>query len=48
VVNGRSVYSRSVISDITPVSFTLEHALSDDGGRTWEVNRVSRHTRVSR
>jgi hypothetical protein len=48
VVNGRGVYSRSVISDITPVSFTLEHALSDDGGRTWEVNRVSRHTRIAR
>lgn len=47
VVNGRTVYARSVIADITPTSFTLEQALSDDGGCTWEVNCIARHARVS-
>ena len=48
VVNGRTVYARSIISNITPTSFTLEQAYSDDGGRTWETNWISRHTRASR
>ena len=48
VVNGRTVYARSIISNITPSSFTLEQAYSDDGGRTWETNWISRHTRLSR
>jgi hypothetical protein len=48
VVDGRTVYARSVIADITSTSFSLEQALSDDGGRTWEVNCIARHTRVSR
>lgn len=47
-VNGKTVYARSVLSDITPSSYKLEQALSADGGKTWEVNWISVHTRVSR
>lgn len=46
VLNGRAVLARSVVSDITPKSYRVEFALSDDGGRTWEVNWVSVHTRM--
>jgi hypothetical protein len=46
-LNGRSILARSVLSDITPVSYRLEQAFSDDGGRTWQVNWISLHTRVA-
>jgi hypothetical protein len=45
-VRGRTVLARSVISDITLTSYRLEQATSDDGGKTWEVNWISQHTRV--
>ena len=44
--NGRTILARSVLSDITPRSYRLEQAFSDDGGKTWEVNWISVHTRV--
>lgn len=45
-VGGRAVYTRSVLSDITPTSYRLEQSFSDDGGETWEVYWVSQHTRL--
>ena len=44
--NGRTILARSVLSDITPRSYRLEQSFSDDGGKTWEVNWISVHTRV--
>jgi hypothetical protein len=45
-LNGRAIFVRFVISDITPNSCRFEQAFSDDGGRTWEVNWVATDTRV--
>jgi hypothetical protein len=46
ILNGRAVYVRFVISDITPSSCRFEQAFSDDGGKTWEVNWVATDTRL--
>jgi hypothetical protein len=45
-LNGRAIYVRFVISDITPDSCRFEQAFSDDGGKTWEVNWIAVDTRV--
>jgi len=47
LLNGRAIYVRFIFSDITPNSFRLEQAFSDDGGKTWEANWIARFTRVS-
>jgi hypothetical protein len=39
--NGRTIYVRNVISDITPNSYRFEQAFSDDEGKTWEVNWIA-------
>ncbi len=44
--NGRAIFVRFVISDITPNSCRFEQAFSDDGGKTWEVNWIATDTRV--
>jgi hypothetical protein len=44
--NGRAIYVRFIISDITPDSCRFEQAFSDDGGKTWEVNWIATDTRV--
>ena len=44
--DGRTVLARSVLSDITPTSYRLEQAYSADGGKSWQVNWTSVHTRV--
>jgi len=44
--NGRSIFVRFVISNITPNSCRFEQAFSDDGGKTWEVNWIATDTRV--
>src|SRR6266568_2923855 len=44
--NGRTIFVRFVISDITPNSCRFEQAFSDDGGKTWEVNWITTDTRV--
>jgi hypothetical protein len=44
--NGRAIFVRFVISDITPNSCRFEQAFSDDGGKTWEVNWIAVDTRV--
>jgi len=45
-LNGRAIFVRFVISDITPTSCRFEQAFSDDGGKTWEVNWIATDTRV--
>jgi hypothetical protein len=45
--NGRAIFVRFIFSDITPNSFQLEQAFSDDGGKTWEANWIASFTRVS-
>ncbi len=44
-LDGRSIYVRFVISDITPNSCRFEQAFSGDGGKTWEVNWIATDTR---
>jgi hypothetical protein len=45
-LNGRAIFVRFVISDITPNSCRFEQSFSDDGGKTWEVNWIATDTRV--
>jgi hypothetical protein len=45
-LNGRAIYVRFVISEITENSCRFEQAFSDDGGKTWEVNWIATDTRV--
>ena len=40
-LNGRAIFVRFVISDITPNSCRFEQSFSDDGGKTWEVNWIA-------
>ena len=44
--NGRAIFVRFVISDITPNSSHFEQAFSDDGGKTWEVNWIADDVRI--
>jgi hypothetical protein len=37
----RAIFVRFVFSDVTPRSFRLEQAFSDDGGKTWEANWIA-------
>ena len=45
-LQGRAIFVRFVIFDITPDSCRFEQAFSEDGGRTWEVNWIATDTRV--
>jgi hypothetical protein len=45
-LNGRAIFVRFVISDITPNSCRFEQSFSDDGGKTWEVNWIATDTLV--
>lgn len=45
-LNGRAIFVRFVISDITADSCRFEQSFSADGGRTWELNWVAVDTRV--
>jgi hypothetical protein len=45
-LNGRAIFVRFVISDITQNSCRFEQSFSDDGGKTWEVNWIATDTRV--
>lgn len=46
-LNGRMIFVRFVISEITANSAHFEQAFSGDGGKTWEVNWIADDTRVS-
>ena len=45
--NGRSIFVRNVFSDITPDSYAMEIAFSNDGGKTWETNWKSTFKRAA-
>lgn len=45
--NGRMVWVRNVICNITPHAYRFEQAFSIDGGRSWELNWIAIDTRVS-
>ena len=45
-LNGKAIFVRFIISEITPDSCRFEQAFSDDGGKTWEVNWIATDTRV--
>jgi hypothetical protein len=45
-LDGRAIFVRFVISEITPSSCRFEQAFSDDGGKTWEVNWIATDTRI--
>jgi len=47
LLNGRAIFVRFVISDITPNSCRFEQAFSQDGGKTWEVNWIADDTRIN-
>lgn len=44
--DGRAVYVRFIISDITRNSCHFEQSFSADGGKTWEVNWVATDVRM--
>jgi len=44
-LNDRAILVRFIFSDVTPKSFQLEQAFSDDGGKTWEANWIAKFTR---
>lgn len=46
-LNGKAIFVRFVIFDITPNSCRFEQSFSDDGGKTWEVNWVATDTRIA-
>lgn len=46
-LNGRAIFVRFVISDITRISCRFEQSFSDDGGKTWEVNWIATDTRIA-
>jgi hypothetical protein len=45
-INGRPIFVRFVIDDISPTSCRFEQAFSADGGSTWEVNWVAIDSRL--
>lgn len=45
-LDGRAVFVRFVISEITNDSARFEQAFSEDGGRTWETNWIAVDTRI--
>lgn len=45
-LNGKAIFVRFIISDITPDSCHFEQSFSEDGGKTWEVNWIAVDTRV--
>jgi hypothetical protein len=47
-LNGRAIFVRFVISEMTADFCRFEQAFSDDGGKTWEVNWIATDTRVKK
>jgi hypothetical protein len=46
-INGRAVFVRFIISQISPDSCHFEQAFSADGGKTWEINWIADDTRIT-
>jgi len=45
-LDGRAIFVRFVITDITPETCRFEQSFSADGGKTWEVNWIASDTRI--
>lgn len=45
--NGKSIFVRFIISNITEKSCHFEQAFSGDGGKTWEVNWIADDNRIN-
>ena len=43
--DGRPIFVRFIFSDITPASFKIEQAFSDDAGKSWETNWITTFTK---
>ncbi len=46
-LDGRSIFTRSVWSNVTENSVHIEQAISHDGGRTWDVEGISDMVRIA-
>jgi hypothetical protein len=46
-LNGKVIFVRFVISEITRDSCRFEQSFSDDGGKTWEMNWIAVDTRIT-
>jgi len=46
-LDGRPIFVRFVISNITPTSAHFEQTFSDDDGKTWKVNWIADDTRTA-
>lgn len=46
-LNGRAIYVRFLIAEITPDSCRFEQAFSVDGGKSWETNWIAIDTRAT-
>jgi hypothetical protein len=46
MLGDRAIFVRFIFSDITPNTFKLEQAFSDDGGKSWEANWLATFTKV--
>jgi hypothetical protein len=44
-LGGKPIEARFIFSEITPTSFRLEQAFSEDGRKTWETNWIATFTR---
>ena len=45
-LDGRAIFVRFVITNVTPDSWRYEQSFSEDWGKTWEVNWIAIDTRV--
>jgi hypothetical protein len=45
-LNGKAIFVRFIISNITTDSCRFEQSFSEDGGKTWEVNWIADDTRI--
>lgn len=46
--NGKAIFVRFVISEITPNSCRFEQSFSADSGKTWETNWIATDTRIKK
>jgi len=44
--NGRTIWVRFTVASTSPTTAQSEQAFSDDQGKTWETNQITRYTRI--
>jgi hypothetical protein len=45
-LNGRAIFVRFIVTQLTPESWHFEQSFSDDGGKTWETNWIATDTKM--